>query len=160
MRLLLPRYRRVRWMLHITIVYYTSFILIIYIVLFNIINIIIVQAAAVPVGPLVLFILLWHILAAHPHLLAVVVPHRRLQSFLATVEVGELVEDDGDGQRHHQGATQDAAACRQLPDHRDRHYVPITHCGHAHRPPPPAGRDGVQAHILESDTEGCFRHPR
>ncbi|KAG7236871.1 hypothetical protein INR49_000175 [Caranx melampygus] len=46
-----------------------------------------------------------------------------------------------------------SVAGRSLPHHRDGHHVPITHCGHAHGAPPPAGRDGVQTHILRTDTE-------
>ncbi len=63
--------------------------------------------------------------------------------------MGELVEDDGDGQRHYQGAAQNAATGRQLPGNRDRYHVPIAHRGHADRSPPPAGGDGVQTHILQ-----------
>lgn len=138
-------------MLHVAVIDHASVVLVVDIVIVDIIDVVVVQTHAVPVRPLVLvlLVLLGLLLAAQSHLPAVVVPHRRLQSFLSPVEVGELVEDDGDGQRHHQGAAQNAAARRQLPGHRDGHHVPVAHRGHAHRPPPPAGRDGVQTHILE-----------
>lgn len=63
-------------------------------------------------------------------------------------EMGELVEDDGDGKRYYQDAPQDAARGCQLARHCHRHHVPIAHGGHAHCAPPPAGGDGVEAHVL------------
>lgn len=86
-----------------------------------------------------------------PQLLGVLlaaVPHGRLQRLLLAVEVGELVEDDGDGQCHDQDAPQDAARGRQLPCHGDRHHVPVAHGGHADRAPPPARWDGVEADVF------------
>jgi len=76
------------------------------------------------------------------------VPHGCLQRLLFAVEVGELVEDDGDGQCHDQDAPQDAARGGQLARHGDGHHVTVAHGGHADRAPPPARRDGVEANIF------------
>lgn len=76
------------------------------------------------------------------------VPHSCLQRLLLAVEVGELVEDDGDGQRHDQDAPQDAARGGQLARHSDGYHVAVAHGGHADRAPPPACRDGVKANVF------------
>lgn len=76
------------------------------------------------------------------------VPHGRLQRLLLAVKVGELVEDDGDGQRHNQDAPQDAARGSQLARHGDGHHVAVAHGGHADRAPPPARWDGVKADVF------------
>lgn len=112
-----------------------------------------------PVYPFLIILQFFQTLAVsvrpsvHLHLccgwpLPVAVTHGGLEGLLLAVEVGELVENDCNGQCHHQRATQDAARGGQLAGNGDRDHITIAHGGHADRPPPPAGRDGVHTHVF------------
>ena len=122
-----------RWDICEAVVHHPFFLIIL--VLLQLLQTLAVQAAV-------------RLLLGPPPPLPVVVAHGGLQGLLLTVEVGELVEDDGNRQGHHQGSSQDAAPSRQLAGNGDRHHIAVAHCGHADRAPPPAGRDCVQSHVL------------
>ena len=85
-----------------------------------------------------------------PRLLHVGAPLKRLlPPDLVLVELGEVVDDDGDGEGDDQDAADAAHQADTLAQEGLRHHVTVTHCGHGDGRPPKRGGDGG---------EGCVGH--
>ena len=83
-----------------------------------------------------------------PRLLHVGAPLERLLSpDLVLVELGEVVNDDGDGEGNDQDAADAAHQADTLAQEGLRHHVAVTHCGHRDGRPPERGGDGGEGGV-------------
>ena len=67
--------------------------------------------------------------------------HRLLPSQLVLVELGKVVDNDGDGQGDDEDAAYAAGHAHDLPDEGVGHHVPVAHGGNRDGGPPESVRD-------------------